>query len=120
MPTNEPVNQAPIACTLSAADLSPRLARIRALTAAHLRAHELAGSRLRLLYAAEAAEEVAQIVELERRCCAFLDFHLAHLDDGVELIVVGPEQEGSDAQWLFSQFLPEAPAPVAACACCKG
>ena len=111
---------APIACTLSAADKGPRLARIQALTREHLRMHELRGSTLRLTYAPQAAEEVARIVELERECCAFLDFEAQRLADCVELVITAPGQVGADAQWLFSQFLPEAPAPASACPCCKG
>lgn len=67
----------PIACTLSAADMGPRLARIRRLTADHLRAHDLQASTLRLSYAREAGAELSAIVELERECCAFLSFHLS-------------------------------------------
>ncbi|MBW8891641.1 MAG: hypothetical protein JF617_05575 [Burkholderiales bacterium] len=111
---------APIACTLSAVDMGPRLARIQALTRGHLRTHELTGAGLRLTYAPEAAEEVARIVELERECCAFLDFETHRQADHVELVITAPGQGGADAKWLFAQFLPEAPAPASACPCCKG
>lgn len=110
---------APIACTLSAADIAPRLARIQALSREHLRKHELTGFTLHLTYAPEAAEEVAQIVKLEQECCAFLEFETHRQADRVELVITAPGQVGADAKWLFSQFLLEAPAPASACPCCK-
>lgn len=112
----------PIACTLGSGEMAPRLARIRQLTQAHLRSHLLEGNSLRLTYAGAAAAEVEYIVGLERKCCAFLNFNLRRSGDDVELIIIGPEQAGSDAQWLFSQFLPDAPAEAQtqACSCRKG
>jgi hypothetical protein len=112
--------QAPIACTLSLADMGPRLARIGQLTHEHLRSHRLEATTLRLTYDAAAADEVARIVELERQCCAFLDFRLTTRVDAIELVIVGPPQAGTDARWLFSQFLPVKgqPAPATVCACC--
>ena len=122
MPAIEDSVVPPLACTLSAADMAPRLARIRQLTQSHLRAHFLQGSALRLSYAYEAAAELAAIVELERECCAFLTFQMTEGKDAVELLIVGPQKDGADTQWLFSQFLPEAepPAKSAACGCGKG
>lgn len=113
---------APIACTLGPTEMAPRLARIRQLTQAHLRSHELAGSTLVLVYDLAATGEVTQIVELERSCCAFLDFTLVVQESAVQLTITGPEQEAASAQWLFSQFLPEpagAAPPAAACACSR-
>ena len=109
----------PIACTLSAAEVGPRLARIQALTRQHLREHQQDGSTLRLTYALKAADELSQIVQLERECCAFLDFRLRQVGDDVQLVITAPDQDGTDAKWLFSQFLPEPQVAAAACACCK-
>ena len=47
MQTADSREAAPIACTLSAADMGPRVARIQAMTREHLRRHELLGSALR-------------------------------------------------------------------------
>lgn len=112
----------PIACTLGPAEIGPRLTRIRQLTKQHLRSHRLEGSSLHLSYDGAAASEVETIVKLERECCAFLDFELSRRGDVVELTIVGPEQSGSDAQWLFSQFLPEnmSAAQPPGCGCRKG
>jgi hypothetical protein len=84
------------------------------------------GRTLRLMYDAAAAQELARIVELERVCCAFLDFDIKASADEVELSITAPEQDGTDAHWLFAQFLPatdlaDAPASKASgCACCRG
>jgi hypothetical protein len=83
------------------------------------------GRTLRLMYDAAAAQELARIVELERVCCAFLDFDIKASANEVELSITAPEQDGTDAQWLFVQFLPsaaltDAPAPkTSECACCR-
>ena len=112
--------QAPVACTLDSSDMGPRLARIGKLTREHLRSHRLDGASLHLTYDRTAAEEVASIVELERQCCAFLDFGLDAHGDVVKLDIIGPPQNGADTQWLFAQFLPakEEAAPATGCACC--
>lgn len=116
----------PIACTLDSQAMGQRLAEIQRLTAPHLRTHRVDGPTLRLTYGVDAAPEVARIVELERACCAFLTFELSSATDGVELTITAPEQDGSDAQWLFAQFLPQPSAPgttadrPAECPGCRG
>ena len=87
--------------------MAPRLVRIRQLTQAHLRSHRLKGNSLRLTYDGAAVVEVEHIVRQERECCAFLDFVVRRIGDEVELVIIGPKQVGSDAQWLFSHFLPD-------------
>ncbi|WP_157281095.1 hypothetical protein [Pelomonas sp. Root1237] len=101
---------APIACTLGPSEMGPRLVRIRQLTQAFLRSHELRGSTLHLVYDPGVQEELAQVVELERSCCAFLEFRLTSDADAVRLDITGPEQNAASARWLFSQFLPAAEA----------
>jgi hypothetical protein len=102
-----------------------RLAEIQRLTQEHLRFHCREGRTLRLTYAAVAAQKVARIVELEQACCAFLDFELKTSNENVELSITAPEQDGTDAQWLFAQFLPASDLPAVPsktnqCACCRG
>lgn len=114
-------NSKPIVCTLSPTAMAPRLAQIRNLTQRYLRAHRLEGSSLQLTYDVAGLDELHQIVSLEQECCAFLDFEIRAHADSIELHIVGPNQEGGDTQWLFSQFLPTAPPATApACVCCKG
>ena len=62
---------------------------------------------LHVTYDGVAASEVEHIVRPERECWAFLDFELSLRGDDGKLAIAGPEQSGSDAQWFFSQFLPE-------------
>ena len=120
------VDAAPIACTLDLQAIGPRLAEIGQLTREHLRSYRVDGRTLRVTYAVAAAEKVARIVELERVCCAFLDFEVEVSANGVELTITAPEQESTDAQWLFAQFLPAADQPDAPaletseCGCCRG
>ena len=111
----------PIVCTLSPTAMAPRLAQIRDLTRRHFRSHLFDGSTVKLTYDLAASDELRHIVSLEQECCAFLDFEIRTQADAIELIIAGPEQEGGDTQWLFSQFLPETQAAAApACACCNG
>lgn len=120
MPTVEP---APITCTLDPQAMGPRLAEIGQVTRNHLRSHQVDGRTLRLEYDAAGAQEVARIAELERVCCAFLDFELKATANGVALTITAPEQAGTNAQWLFAQFLPPADLPdepvskASECAC---
>lgn len=112
----------PIACTLSLAEMGPRLTRIRQLTLDHLRSHQLDGVTLHLHYDPSAAVELAEIVELERQCCAFLDFSLTAQDSQIRLEITAPADQATNARWLFSQFLPDdagVSPPNAGCACCR-
>lgn len=122
MPTTEP---AAIACTLDLPAMGPRLGEISQLTREHLRSHHVEGRTLRLTYDTAAAQKVARIVELERLCCAFLNFELEVSSVAVDLTIKAPEHDGADAQWLFAHFLPqtglsaEAAAKARECACCR-
>lgn len=119
MQANEPM---PIACTLTLDEMGPRLARIRQLTQDHLHSHRRVGSTLDLFYDPMAAAELAEIVELERQCCAFLDFCLMPENGRIRLKISAAADQAANARWLFSQFLPDeagAPGPNAGCACCR-
>jgi hypothetical protein len=61
---------------------------------------------LRLVYAPQAAEEVRQMVEQERECCAFLAFDLTEGTDAVRVTITAPEAARGSAGLLFGQFLP--------------
>ena len=118
MPATDLSVAVPVACTLNAVDMGSRLARIRQLTRTHLQSHDLQGSTLRLTYGPDAAAELSAIVDLERGCCGFLNFELNKGHDVLELRINAPQQAGTDAQWLFSKFLPEPQAT--GCDCDKG
>ena len=68
----------PIACTLTAAEMPKRLADIRAIGDAYLRAVSADASTAVLRFSAkpDARERLKAIVVAESRCCAFLEFDL--------------------------------------------
>jgi hypothetical protein len=110
----------PVACTLDFQAMGPRLAWIRKATEQNLLSHQLDGRTLRLVYRPEAADEVKRIVELERTCCAFLDFSLAADAQGAVLTITAPEGADAEAKWLFAQFLPQGaaePTKASTCGC---
>lgn len=96
-----------IACTLEGDDLAARVARLRAFTAENLEAHRLDGRVLSLRYRLDAESELRRIVELERACCAFLQFDVQAAPNAVQLTITAPDSAGDAAAWLFDQFLPE-------------
>lgn len=110
---------APIACTLSAADQPERLSWIRQVTALCLVAYRLDETKLHLTYSREARAELERIVTAEQQCCGFLRFDLHDTPDSVELTIEAPDQAHGDAQWLFDQFLPQ-PISTKACGCSPG
>lgn len=74
-----------------------------------------------MTYAAAAAAELVEIVELERDCCAFLAFELTTSADSVELHISAPAGSDADSRWLFAQFLAEKAGPNRSIACsCQG
>ncbi len=112
-----------IACTLGNEALASRLAEIRAFTATNLVSHELDGRVLRLRYRREAATQLQRIVELERACCAFMDFAVTTTQqEHEELTLTAPPGTDDMAEWLFMQFLPESSgaSPTAECGCSRG
>lgn len=119
-----PTAEAPaIACTLNLHDMGPRLAWIRQMTDQNLLSHRLDGDVLSLVYRPEAADLVRRVVELERVCCAFLDFALVANEREVRLTISAPTGAGEVAHWLFAQFLPSdatatvRPVPQRGCGC---
>lgn len=110
----------PIACTLDFRDMALRLARIRRLTQRSLLRHRLEGNTLNLAYHVDASNEVRSIIELERVCCAFLEFEVAQSDDEIVLSIRAPEESGEASQWLFANFIPEGSTVLATTAprCC--
>lgn len=91
-----------IACTLDFQDIAQRLARVRQLAQRSLLRHRLEGNTLHLAYQAGAGDEVRAIVELERVCCAFLDFNVAQSKDEIVLSIQVPEDAGEASQLLIS------------------
>ncbi|MBN8756307.1 MULTISPECIES: hypothetical protein [Variovorax] len=97
----------PIACALDFQDMAARLDRIRRLTRNSLLGHRFEGNTLYLTYRADASNEVRSIVELERVCCAFLEFGVTQSDGGLTLSIRAPEESGEASRLLFANFIPE-------------
>ena len=97
----------PIACTLTADDMTARRALIDALAADGLleRTATDAGLRVRLRDTPEIEQRTRELVAAESRCCAFLDFHLGRQAGDLVLDISGPE----DARPVIEMFF--APAP---------
>src|ERR1700704_1005350 len=66
----------PIACTLSAADLKDRERAWTKLMGSGLVERERVPGGIRLSPAPGAAEALIQLINLERECCAWIDFEI--------------------------------------------
>lgn len=97
-----------IACTLTPGDYKARLGSIAALAREALRSHTRGDLELELVYAANAAERVREMVRKEQDCCAFLTFDLVERADEIRLTIKAPERAREAADMLFGQFLPAA------------
>src|SRR3954468_4045651 len=82
----------PIACTLSPAGMTDRLALIDALAADGLleRTPTASGMRLRLRDTPDIEQRTRELVAAESACCAFLDFDVRHDDGDLILEISGP------------------------------
>lgn len=98
--------EAPIACTLDAGDFKARTSQIEALASRHLLRVSRQPLSIELTYAAEALPELRELVRKEEECCAFLDFDLTEIPDGLRLKITAPEAVGDAADTLFSHFAP--------------
>lgn len=112
----------PIACTLELEARNQRFAWIRRFTAQSLVSHETSGQTLHLTYRLEAYPELERIVNLERSCCAFLDFRLTQEPKGCVLSVTIPNGTAEAAQSLVANLVPreEAPITTKSCGCGPG
>lgn len=96
-----------IACTLSGGDFSARVASIREIAQRHLRKSAREGLTLLLAYDPEGRRDVEDIVEKERRCCAFLDFEVRPEGAEVQVRISAPPAAAEFADELFAHFAPE-------------
>jgi hypothetical protein len=100
----------PIACTLAPAEMPQRGEEIRALGRDGLEAVER-GERhvtLRFLPGPAIRERVEGIVAAESRCCAFLDFEIAHEEDATAVTIVAPEGGEAAVHQLADLFAADA------------
>ncbi|MBA2764137.1 MAG: hypothetical protein H0U42_05560 [Thermoleophilaceae bacterium] len=87
----EPV---PIACTLSSAGMSERLAEMKLVGASGLLSASHDGAAASLQFRAEPglSDRLEMIVAAEAECCAFLELELTERDGSLELSVHGPPE----------------------------
>ena len=108
---------APIACTLDAADLKIRTEEIADLNARWLLAARREELTLKLDYAAEALCEVKELVAAERSCCAFLSFEIVEQTDRIRLTIKAPEGARYNVGALFEAFLAKSGPELGANSC---
>jgi hypothetical protein len=106
----------PIACTLSAAEVSDRARTVLAALRAHARGiTELPdGYAIELTPSDEAIAAATQVIQLERRCCRFLRFTLTvePAEGGVTLALTGaPGVRDFLSAWLAPGARAAASAP---------
>jgi hypothetical protein len=97
----------PIACSLTATDLSSRVARWRDLAEqADVRvSRSERGLRLTFTARPGVAEELAELAELERDCCAFADWAVVRTGDHVVLNVTADADDAVPAvQGMFAEL----------------
>ena len=92
----------PIACTLSAADMTARAELIRALAAEGLlgRSQTATGMRVRLRDTPAIEQRTRALIAAESSCCAFLGFDLGREHGELVLDISGPE----DARPVIEMF----------------
>jgi hypothetical protein len=80
----------PIACSLSAGDLTRRLAEMSAIGHAGLVEARMDGSHAVLRFRAVVQERLARVVAAEAECCPFLDMKLDEDSGVLRLSIEGP------------------------------
>jgi MerR family transcriptional regulator, copper efflux regulator len=101
---------APIACSLAKGDLADRQERWHQLWQRAAVNAVTTSNGLRLLFRAEPGvkEELHQLADLERDCCAFADWSVQVRGEEVVLDVTAPTEEGITAvQAMFGKLRSE-------------
>lgn len=98
--------RAPVACSLTAAQLPARREEIRALGSDGLVAVAEERDRAVLRFRADPAirERLAAIVAAESRCCAFLDFRVEHEAAATVLTISAPDGGAEMVHELAGMF----------------
>jgi hypothetical protein len=96
----------PIACSLSAADRSSRLAEMSAIGRSALRGAETTARHARLRFRAGSGTRarLAAIVVAEAECCAFLDMTLREKTEVIELTINAPAGAEPALEELVAAF----------------
>jgi hypothetical protein len=83
----------PVACTLDAAEGGRRNEQWRRLDADYALERELRDGQLIVRYVdhPDAVRRLTELVEAERRCCAYVDWSVDRSNDALRLVVRGDE-----------------------------
>ncbi len=93
------VDDTPIACSLSTADLGDREVEWRALLDTSLVMGERIPSGVRITVQPSGSAELQRLIELERSCCAWMQFKF----DSPETVAITASADGVDV--LVAMFL---------------
>ncbi len=120
--TARPNDDPPIACILGGSDFQARVAWIADLNRQSLLGERREDLRLTLIYRRSARPQVEEMITRERQCCAFLQFTLSDIEDGVLLTITAPEaaRDAMDAVFAPFQSTPHDQPTVSGCGCCAG
>ena len=101
-------DSAPIACTLSAAEMPRREAQIRALARDGLIsvAREEQRAQFRFRAGSDLRRRIDELVDAESQCCAFLDFQVAQERDATVLTISAPHGGEPTLHGLAALFTP--------------
>jgi len=93
MEHDDTLKNLPIACTLDEADGGRRIEEWHRLDSEYALGRELGGGQLVVRYAprADAVRRLTELVEAERRCCAYVDWSIDRSDGGLRLVVRGDD-----------------------------
>jgi hypothetical protein len=105
------VEPAPIACSLNAAAMKTRGAKLAELNRTALESHRRDDLRLELRYAPAARPQVLEMVRAEQTCCAFLTFDIRDEPGALRVIVTAPERARDAADSLFEALSCATPSP---------
>ena len=102
----EMIDGKPIACSLGASDLQPRLEEIAEIGAASLIDHEAKDGTHELRFQADPTtrRRLEEIVAAETECCTFLDLDLAERQGELILTLAAPDGGQSVADGLAVAF----------------
>ena len=100
---------APIACTLSAAELGERGVAWSELSSRWGRGSSRRPDSVVLSFAREpdAVARLERLVDQERECCAWIDFEIAERDQTVELVMRATPQGLPIVAEMFGATLPD-------------
>lgn len=105
-----------LACSLEGRTFQERVRWIAGLNRRFLRCISRTGLTLTLVYAAEAREDVLELVRQERECCAALDFSVREAGNQIELRITVPSHAFDQADVLLHPFHGEG--AIIAKSCC--